>query len=196
MLAKLTLATLALVGAASADAFASGGLSILAPGGDNLWWIAAQPNNVVWTCGESTFTQFTIWINNNDTTKLTAITPLIAVEQNFNCNQGISANLLGTTPVGTGYEIILANINNVTDVYARSAPFEIKALSVGYPPASNTPTDQASATVSKGTASNQVSQTGSASGSSPTQSGGALSLRSGMATGALVAAAAAVAALL
>ncbi|KAJ6484460.1 hypothetical protein C8R47DRAFT_1131433 [Mycena vitilis] len=196
MLAKLTLATLALVGAVSAEAFSSEGMSILAPGGDGLWWIEAQPNNVVWTCGESKVTQFTIWINNNDTTKLTAITPLIAVEQNFNCNQGISANLLGTTPAGDGYEIVITDITNATNVYARSAPFSIKALSVGYPPASNTPTDQASATVSKGTASNQVSQTGSASGSSPTQSGGALSLRSGMATGALVGAAAALAALL
>jgi hypothetical protein len=40
MLAKIALATLALAGAVSA-AFSSGGLSILAPGGDGLWWRAS-----------------------------------------------------------------------------------------------------------------------------------------------------------
>ncbi|KAF7350307.1 hypothetical protein MVEN_01335000 [Mycena venus] len=199
MLSKLTFATLALAGAASA-AVSNGGLKILAPGGDGLWWIAAQQNNVVWTCGESTFPQFTILINNSDTSLLTAITPLIAVEQNYNCNQGIASNLI-TQPVGTGYTIVLADILNSTNIYAVSDPFEIKALSAGYPPTSNTPVDQASATVSKGTSSNVVGQTGSptgaGSGSPPAKTGGAPSLRSSSITaGALVGVAAAVAALL
>jgi hypothetical protein len=36
-----------------------------------------------------------------------------------------------------------------SQVYAVSDPFEIKALSAGYPPATNTPVDSQSATVSK-----------------------------------------------
>ncbi|KAJ7194495.1 hypothetical protein B0H12DRAFT_1170524 [Mycena haematopus] len=27
--------------------------------------VAAQPNNIIWTCAESTFTDFTVWINNS-----------------------------------------------------------------------------------------------------------------------------------
>ncbi|KAJ7866662.1 hypothetical protein B0H13DRAFT_2066408 [Mycena leptocephala] len=185
MLAKIALATLALAGAVSA-AFSSGGLSILAPGGDGLWWLAAQPNNVVWTCAESTFTQFTIWIFNTNTTLLTAITPLIAVEQNFNCAQLIDGTLL-TAPVGNNYTIRLANINNVTDVYAESDPFDIKDLSAGYPATTATPVDQHSATVSKGTASNSVGgATNTGSGSAPAKTNGALSLRSGMGVAGLV----------
>ncbi|KAJ7460052.1 hypothetical protein B0H11DRAFT_2286220 [Mycena galericulata] len=143
-----------------------------------LWWrtiVVGQVNNVVWSCAEASpaAQQFTIWINNNDTTLLTAITPLIAVEQNFNCDQGIPANLMNQ-PVGDGYVIVLTDITNATNIYAQSDPFSIKALSAGYPPASATPVDQASATVSKGSASNSIAgATGSAGGAAPTKSSSA-----------------------
>jgi len=171
MLAKFTLATLALAGTAFAQ-ISNGGLSILVPGGPDLWWLAAQPNNIMWTCDQTTFTDFTVWINNANTTLLTAITPLIAIEQNFNCALLVTADLV-TMPVGDGYTIQLSNPSNVSDIYAESAQFSIKPLSVGYPASSATPTDTATATVSKGTASNVASLTGSGSGSSaaPTSSG-------------------------
>jgi hypothetical protein len=198
MLANVVLSTLALAGAASA-AVSNGGLKLLVPGGDNLWWITGQPNNIIWSCSESTFTQFTMWINNSDVSLLTAITPLVPVEQNFNCAQLIAGEVV-TMPVGKGYTIVLTDITNATNVYAVSDPFEIKALSAGYPPATNTPVDSQSATVSKGTASNVISgsQTGTGSGSSPSQTGkgAASSLRSGMAAAGALVGAAVVAALL
>ncbi|KAJ7817356.1 hypothetical protein B0H14DRAFT_2842452, partial [Mycena olivaceomarginata] len=173
----------ALAGAASA-AVSNGGLKLLVPGGDNLWWITGQPNNIIWSCSESTFTQFTM---------------CVPVEQNFNCAQLIAGEVV-TMPVGKGYTIVLTDITNATNVYAVSDPFEIKALSAGYPPATNTPVDSQSATVSKGTASNVISgsQTGTGSGSSPSQTGtgAASSLRSGMAAAGALVGAAVIAALL
>ncbi|KAJ7466779.1 hypothetical protein B0H11DRAFT_54568 [Mycena galericulata] len=126
-----TLVALAVLARPAAAAISNNGLQIFAPGGDNLWWVVGQVNNVVWSCAEASpaAQQFTIWINNNDTTLLTAITPLIAVEQNFNCDQGIPANLMNQ-PVGDGYVIVLTDITNATNIYAQSDPFSIKALSV------------------------------------------------------------------
>ncbi|KAK6992792.1 hypothetical protein R3P38DRAFT_3082300 [Favolaschia claudopus] len=214
MLAKLTLATLALAGSAMAD-FTTGGLKILAPGGDNLCNfyslrsicglfapnsdicspVTAQPNNIAWSCSSSSFSTFTMWINNSDITLLTAITPLIAIENNFNCVQGLDGNII-TMPVGKGYTIVLSNPSNLTDVYAVSDPFEIKALSAGYPPETNTPKDTGSATISKGSATNVVSQTGAPSGSPSQPPNGAVSVRSGMATAGAIVGAAVLAALL
>ncbi|KAF7349422.1 hypothetical protein MSAN_01732100 [Mycena sanguinolenta] len=130
-LTKLSLASLALVGAAYAQVSTSG-LSVLVPGGPDLWWLANQPNNIKWTCEQTAFPDFTIWINNSNTTLLTAITPLIAIEQNFNCDLLVSAELV-TMPIGTGYTIVLTDPTNGTNVYASSAEFEIKALSAGVP---------------------------------------------------------------
>ncbi|KAJ7194494.1 hypothetical protein B0H12DRAFT_992535, partial [Mycena haematopus] len=65
----------------------------------------------------------------------------IAIEQNFNCALLVTADLV-TMPIGTGYTIVLIRMC----VYATSAPFEIKALTAGYPASSATPVDQASAT--------------------------------------------------
>ncbi|KAJ6571572.1 hypothetical protein B0H19DRAFT_1130371 [Mycena capillaripes] len=206
MLSKLTL-TLAALAAAASAATSNGGLKILAPGGDNLWWVVGSVNNVAWTCSESTFTQFTLSIANPDVTLLTATADLIAIEQNYNCVQSLGADILANIPVGTGYTIKLSNILNRTDIYAESDPFEIKAVSAGYPISTNTPVDTGSATVVKGTAPNltsggpsqtgSVSGSGSGSGAQPTsKTGGATSLRSGMATGTLLGAGMLVAALL
>ncbi|KAI0777257.1 hypothetical protein BD413DRAFT_515055 [Trametes elegans] len=35
-------------------------LKILAPGGDNLWWVAGSDNVVSWTCQTSPYQQFTV----------------------------------------------------------------------------------------------------------------------------------------
>ncbi|KAJ7735409.1 hypothetical protein DFH07DRAFT_843769 [Mycena maculata] len=146
-LTALTLGLASFVGTASA-AVSNDGLTIFAPGGDNLWWIVDADNTLIWSCAESTVTQFTVWINNSDTSLLSAITQLLSVEPNYDCSQTISANV-NTAPVGTGYTIVLTDITNNSNIYAATDPFEIKALSAGYPPASNTPTDSASATVQK-----------------------------------------------
>ncbi|KAF7289808.1 hypothetical protein MIND_01355100 [Mycena indigotica] len=167
---------LALAGAASA-AVSTNGLKILAPGGDNLWWLQGQDNNVVWTCSQSQIPQFTVWLNNTDTAStISAITALISVEPNYVCAQLLTANLLSRAPVGTGYTIVLTSITNATEIYAVSDPFEIKALSAGYPPATNTPVDAASATVSRGSAS-VVTGNPTSSGSPPTKSNAAVSSR-------------------
>nr|GAT60479.1 predicted protein [Mycena chlorophos] len=176
MRTSIAAVTLALAGAASA-ATSTNGLSILAPGGQNLWWLQGQDNNIAWTCGESTISQFTIWLNNTDvTTTIGDITALIAVEQNYNCVQLVSAGL-NNAPVGSGYTIVMTDISNANTVYAVSDPFEIQALSVGYPPASNTPTDSASATVVKGTSA-VVTGSAASSGSSAKATSAALPSRS------------------
>ncbi|KAJ7041571.1 hypothetical protein C8F04DRAFT_1079286 [Mycena alexandri] len=158
----------------------TGGLKILAPGGDNLWWLVGSDNNLIWTCGESTFPTFTVSLANANISLLTATTAIIAIEQNYNCAQTIIASLQ-SAPIGDGYTVQLGNPLNATQIYAESAPFSIKAVSAGYPPASATPVDTNSATVSKGTASNSINApTGSGSGSAPAKTGAALSLRTGM----------------
>jgi len=189
---SLYIATLAALAGSAAAAISAHGLKILAPGGDNLWWIQGADNNLAWTCAEADASaqQFSIYINNSDTSLLTAITALVSVEQNFNCEQDITANL-NTAPLGTGYTIVLTNILNTTDIFAVSDPFEIKALSAGYPPASATPVDQASATVSKGSASNSIGGATAAStsgGASPTKSSSASRTRALQGAGVLSAA--------
>ncbi|KAJ7487927.1 hypothetical protein FB451DRAFT_729610 [Mycena latifolia] len=166
----LALTALTFATTASA-AVTNGGLKILAPGGDGLWWVAQSINNVAWSCAESSFSQFTVWINNSDITLVTAITAIIPVEQNFNCIQGIDPNSWNV-PVGKGYTIVLTDINNSTNVYAVSDPFEIKAVGSTYPATSATPVDQMSATVVK-SSSASGSATNSGSGAAATHTGAA-----------------------
>jgi len=177
---SITLAAALAVGVAAQTT--TGGLKILAPGGDNLWWLVGSDNNLIWTCAESTFPTFTVSIANSNISLLTATTAIIAIQQNFDCSQTI-ASTLQTAPIGDGYTIQLGNPLNASQIYAESAPFSIKAVSVGYPPASATPTDDSSTTVSKGTASNSINTptgSSSSSGSAPAKTGAALSLRTGM----------------
>ncbi|KAJ7207246.1 hypothetical protein GGX14DRAFT_456696, partial [Mycena pura] len=168
------IAALAFAGAASA-AFSSGGLSILAPGRDKLYWLVGMENNIVWTCGESKFNQFTVSINNSDISLLTDIQAIIAQEQNYNCEQLVTPNDVNV-PVGDGYTIVLADPLNGTNVYAVSDEFSVKPMSAGYPPASATPTDQASASVTKPTGSGPV---GAAGATGATGSGSAAPQKTG-----------------
>jgi hypothetical protein len=173
---RFSVAAVALSLAAAVKAGTStNGLTILAPGGDNLWWLQGQDNNVVWTCSTSTVQTFTVWLNNTDVAKtISAITAIVAVEQNYNCAQLIAANL-NNAPVGTGYTIVFTDITNATNVYAVSDPFEIKALSAGYPLATNTPTDTGSATVVKGSATAVLGSGSSGSAPGASQPTGAAS---------------------
>ncbi|KAJ7207245.1 hypothetical protein GGX14DRAFT_636801 [Mycena pura] len=183
------IAALASAGAASA-AISNGGLKILAPGGDNLWWLVGMGNNIVWTCGESTFSQFTVSINNSDISLLTDIQAIISQEQNFNCDQLVTPNDVNV-PVGDGYTIVLADPLNGTNVYAVSDPFSVKPVSVGYPPASATPSDPGAATIAKPTGSGSgsvVGATGAATGSgsaAPQKTGAGMRLSAGVAAAAL-----------
>jgi len=152
-----------LVAAAVAQT-SSNGLSVIAPGGDNLWWVAKSSNTLVWSCHTTTLKNFTILIANSNTGILGAAPePIVAIQDNFDCSLTIPDNEVQFTP-STGYSVLLANPFNSTDVYASSAPFEIKAFGSSYPDPSSTPTQPAGTAAQTGSGS---SATGSSSGSNP-----------------------------
>ncbi|GJE86621.1 hypothetical protein PsYK624_027010 [Phanerochaete sordida] len=145
----------ALASTAAAD------LTILAPGGPNLWWVANSINTIAWTCHENTeFLNFTVLVGNTNQAVLVQPQPIIAIENNFDCSKSITTQQ-EIFAAGDGYFIQLANPLNNTQVYAQSQNFEIKPLGSAYPATSATPTESASST---------GSSTGSGSGS-PTASG-------------------------
>ncbi|PIL27661.1 hypothetical protein GSI_10813 [Ganoderma sinense ZZ0214-1] len=131
--AALSAALVALAGGAAAQ------LSIIAPGGPDLWWIAQSDNDIDWTCKTSPYTNFTVLIANSNVNVLVAPQAFIAQQNNFDCSKLITKDQVNLTPA-TGYVIQLANPFNNTDVYAQSQPFEIKALGAAYPASSATPT--------------------------------------------------------
>lgn len=122
-------------------------LTILSPGGPDLWWVAQSQNTVIWTCDTSPYSTFTVLIDNSDPKILTSELAIIAQQENFDCSETISQYQV-TMPAASGYTLIFANPLNNTDVYAQTQPFEIKALGATYPAASATPTGGSSATVS------------------------------------------------
>jgi len=158
----------ALLGAASAQ------LSVIVPGGDNLWWVAESENNIIWTCDTSPYGNFTVLIANTNTKLLANPIAVIAIENNYDCSKSLTQEQVNQPP-GTGYVVQLANIFNETDVYAQSEPFEIKALGSTYPAASATPT--ASGTQTGSAASAAATSSGSASASPSSSKNGAVSTR-------------------
>ncbi|RPD65689.1 hypothetical protein L227DRAFT_493604 [Lentinus tigrinus ALCF2SS1-6] len=177
---------------ATVAALASGAaaqLSILAPGGPDLWWIAESDNVVTWTCKTSPYTNFTVLIANSDPKVLVAPQAFISQQNNFDCSKLITKDQVNMSPA-TGYTIQLANPFNETDVYAESQPFEIKALGAAYPASSATPTATGSAT---GSAAGSASATGasasttSASGSSGSNGASGLSAPGTLAAAAVAA---------
>ncbi|KAI0702018.1 hypothetical protein C8T65DRAFT_579375 [Cerioporus squamosus] len=136
-------------------------LEVIAPGGPNLWWVAESDNVVTWTCKTSPYTNFTVSIANTNVNVLTAPQPFISQQNNFDCSKLITKDQVNMPP-GTGYTIQLANPFNLTDVYAESQQFEIKALGAAYPASSATPTLGGSAT---GSAAGSASATGAAASS-------------------------------
>jgi len=158
-------AFLATVAALFAAAMAD--LSIISPGGPDLWWIANSENNIVWTCDASPYSNFTVLITNQDLRVFAGPIAIVAIQSNYDCSKTITQEQ-ANQPAGTGYLIQLANPFNETDVYAQSQPFEIKALGAAYPATSATPTVAGTQTGSAASAS----ATG-ASGSSPSSSSSA-----------------------
>ncbi|KZT20952.1 hypothetical protein NEOLEDRAFT_1140131 [Neolentinus lepideus HHB14362 ss-1] len=157
----LIAAVAALAGVANAD------LTILAPGGPNLWWVADSTNTLLWTCQDSSYQNFTVLIANSNPTVLEAPAAIIAVENNYDCSKTITDSQ-SNLPPSTGYVVQLANPLNDTDVYAQSQEFEIKSAGSAYPASSATPTSTATATSgASGSAS------GSGSTASPTSSSAA-----------------------
>ncbi|EPS96485.1 hypothetical protein FOMPIDRAFT_1130397 [Fomitopsis schrenkii] len=152
-----TFATLAAIVAG-----ASAQLSILAPGGPDLWWVSGEVNDITWTCNTSPYQNFTVLLESSDQTILASPYAFVANQPNYQCSVEIYAYQLTTFPSTTGYTITFANTLNSSDVYATSQPFEIKPDGSQYPASSATPTGTATATGSGSATS---------SGSSATQSG-------------------------
>jgi len=155
--------TLAATAAALFGVAVAGDLTVVVPGGPDLWWVDKSQNNIVWTCQDSPYSNFTILVANQNTQVLSSPIAIVAIENNFDCSKIITPDQANQPP-GTGYIIQLANILNETDVYAQSQPFEIKALGAAYPASSATPT--ASGTSTGSAAGGSASSTGTPSGKS------------------------------
>lgn len=145
----------ALLKAATADS----GLSIVVPGGSELWWVGDASNNIVWTCQTSPFSNFTVLVANQDPKILASPIAVIAIENNYDCSKTIIPDQSNLT-AATGYIVQFANTLNETDVYAQSQPFEIKAPGSTYPATSATPSASGTST---GTASSAASASSSPS---------------------------------
>ncbi|EIM87644.1 uncharacterized protein STEHIDRAFT_168338 [Stereum hirsutum FP-91666 SS1] len=145
--------------------------SITSPGGDSLWWVAQSQNTLIWTCNDNApATTFQVLLANGDPTILTAPMAIIASVQNADCSHTITQQQAALTPA-TNYTILLANIVNSTDIYATSAPFEVKAAGSTFPAASATPTGSSSAT--SGSSPGTATSSGSSSSSTTSSSGAA-----------------------
>jgi hypothetical protein len=138
-------------------------LTILTPGGPDLWWVAKSQNVLAWTCHSSPYGNYTVLIAGPN---LPAPLAIIGIEENYQCSQEITQDM-SNQPPATGYTVLLANPLNSSDVYATSQPFEIKPLGSTYPPASATPTESgynsASASASGATQSTTTKSHSSAS---------------------------------
>jgi len=163
----------ALLGGVTAD------LTIIVPGGPNLWWVDQSENTLIWTCQDSSYTQFNVLIANSNVNLLTAPLPIISSLDNFDCSRTITSDMFNLQ-AGTGYTIQLTDIFNDTDVYATSQPFEIKAFGSSYPDSTATPTASGTSSGSSGPSGTQSSAkpSGTAKGST---GGGIKSSLSGLA---------------
>ncbi|KAI1798047.1 hypothetical protein LXA43DRAFT_1056290 [Ganoderma leucocontextum] len=160
--AALSATLVALAGSAAAQ------LSILTPGGPDLWWIAQSDNVITWTCKTSPYTNFTVLIINSDPNVLVSPLAFIAQQNNFDCSELITKDRINLTPA-TGYAIQLADPLNNTNVYAQSQPFEIKALGAAYPASSATPTAVATGSISGSAAGTNTGASASSTASGASQ---------------------------
>ncbi|CAA7268617.1 unnamed protein product [Cyclocybe aegerita] len=147
---------------------AAADLEILRPN-SNVWWVAQSLNEIAWTCNDSPYSQFTIFVNNTDPTVLVSPMAVISVQENFQCSITISQNQ-ANQPAGTGWTLLFASIFNSSEIYATSEEFEIKPLGSAYPTQATTDTSAS--------ASGGASTTGTADGANTTTSG-ALGLKAG-----------------
>jgi len=153
MFSKFTaLSTLAIALQASA-------LKILQPSG-NWWWQTGDQALLSWDCTDHNVAQYTVVVTNPNITLLTGPTPIVAIQDNSQCN----INLIPNLNVGKGYVVHLSDIFNATHFYADSDPFEVKPKGSPYPTSSSsTVGSDATASGSGSDSTPTTSRTGSAS---------------------------------
>lgn len=104
-------------------------LSVLTPSAQ-WWWQTGDEALLEWDCSDKTYPTFGVLVYNNNTQILPGNTMnLVAIQNNDQCN----INIIPTLNVGTGYEIHLTNPVNISDIYASSQSFEVKAKGSAYP---------------------------------------------------------------
>ncbi|KAF5336355.1 hypothetical protein D9611_006599 [Ephemerocybe angulata] len=107
-------------------------LTVTTPSAAN-WWVAKSTNVLQWSCKADNVPQtFTVLIGNQNPAVLVQPLAIIAIQNNYDCSVLITQDQANQA-AGTGYEVLLANPINNTDVYARSEAFEIKPLGSLYP---------------------------------------------------------------
>jgi hypothetical protein len=143
-------------------------LSIIAPGGPDLWWVAKSQNVLVWTCQTSPYMNFTVLISNPDQKILPATLAIIAIQQNYVCSLEVTQDMSNQN-AGTGYTILFADPLNATNVYTESQPFEIKPLGSTYPPPSATPTAGGANGTASATGAGATASSSGKSGASSTK---------------------------
>jgi len=146
--------TVSLLAAAS---LAAAQFKVTMPAAEN-WWVAGSTNVLAWDCQAANAPQtFTVLITNQDLSQYPAPLAIIAIQNNYDCSILITQNQASQAP-GTGYEILLANPLNNTDVYARSEQFEIKRLGERYPSQEAAASSSASAAAASASASKAASE--------------------------------------
>jgi len=139
-------------------------LQISNPSASN-WWVAKSTNVMVWDCTNTSFSSFTVLINNTNPSLLLGPLAFIAIQQNYQCSVTVSQDQVDQPP-GPGYTLLFADSLNNTNVYVSSEQFEIKPLGSLYPSQVSS-----SSSVASGTGTG----TGTAASSSPSSKSGALS---------------------
>ncbi|KAG6379887.1 hypothetical protein JVT61DRAFT_10449 [Boletus reticuloceps] len=153
MLGRRILAAVAFV-----SACAQAQLSITNPS-PSSWWVSGAVNTLAWTCGTSPYSAYTVVLSNSDSAILSGALALIANVPNFDCSFTVNEQQ-SSLQVSSTYTLSLANIQNLTDVYA-STQFEVKAAGSVYPTSSAS--SSATGTSTAGSASStSSSKTGAA----------------------------------
>ncbi|KAL1751194.1 hypothetical protein FB107DRAFT_278915 [Schizophyllum commune] len=132
------LASVASASPSAVEARADSDFRVLVPGGDDLWWVASSSNNIIWTCEDSPYQSFSVYLTNSDVNVLSGPIGIIATQNNYDCSKTITQQQ-AAQPAGKGYKVLLTDPLNMTNVYAASEEFEIKPLGSTYPDASATP---------------------------------------------------------
>ncbi|KDR72728.1 hypothetical protein GALMADRAFT_252944 [Galerina marginata CBS 339.88] len=120
-------------------------LKITSPS-STTWWVAKSQNLLTWTCKDTTIATFTVLVGNTNIQVQAAPIAIIGIQNNFDCSINISQDQANQAP-GTGWQVLLANPLNNTEVYATSEPFEVKPLGSLYP-SQVTPSPNASGSAS------------------------------------------------
>ncbi|KAL1718372.1 hypothetical protein EV715DRAFT_291424 [Schizophyllum commune] len=175
LLASVASASPSAVEARAADssvkARADSDFRVLVPGGDDLWWVASSSNNIIWTCEDSPYQSFSVYLTNSDVNVLSGPIGIIATQNNYDCSKTITQQQ-AAQPAGKGYKVLLTDPLNMTNVYAASEEFEIKPLGSTYPDASATPGVGGTATSSGASASSTAENNSSGDNNGAASIGG------------------------